>query len=233
MKPKKINYKIEEACHADWDQMKPEAKGRFCETCSKTVVDFSSMSDFSIVHYLENHKHQSVCGRFAQDQLDKTYLWTKPHHQLFNFDLKAVALGLALSTFSALPSQAQTSGLVELHDSINESRIPIQGAVAIFYDHRDEKFVGGKIKLEGKDYSLVKISLMDGASTELVSIKPQRNGAFKIPLDWTKNPVFIRVSSPGYRSETVYFNNHESIDNLTITLYENKVIKMGKVISDK
>ena len=74
---------------------------------------------------------------------------------------------------------------------------------------------------------------MDGASTELVSIKPQRNGAFKIPLDWTKNPVFIRVSSPGYRSETVYFNNHESLDNLTITLYENKVIKMGKVISDK
>ena len=127
----------------------------------------------------------------------------------------------------------KTSDLVELHDSINESRIPIQGAVAIFYDHRDEKFVGGKIKLEGKDYSLVKISLMDGASTELVSIKPQRNGAFKIPLDWTKNPVFIRVSSPGYRSETVYFNNHESLDNLTITLYENKVIKMGKVISDK
>jgi hypothetical protein len=53
MKPKKISYKIEEPCHADWGRMQPEAQGRFCSSCSKTVVDFSSMSDFSIVNYLE------------------------------------------------------------------------------------------------------------------------------------------------------------------------------------
>ncbi len=73
MKSKGVNYKIEEPCHADWDQMKPEVKGRFCESCSETVVDFSKLSDFSIVTYLENNKHQSVCGRFEEKQLEKTY----------------------------------------------------------------------------------------------------------------------------------------------------------------
>ncbi len=228
MKPKKINYKIEDPCHADWDQMKPETQGRFCSSCSKTVVDFSTMSDFSIVNYLENNKHQSVCGRFAEDQLDKTYLFTKPHHAAFGFDLKAVALGLALSTFSALPSQAQNSALIEQHDSINEPKVMIQGEVAMTYDHSNESFVGGKIKLEGKDVSLVKVSLMDAASVELTSIKPEKNGTFKIPLDWAKNPASIRVSAPGYGSQTIYFSNHKSLGNLTVTLYEQRM-KMGKV----
>lgn len=233
MKPKKINYQIEEPCHADWDQMKPEAQGRFCSSCSKTVVDFSTMSDFSIVNYLENNKHQSVCGRFAEDQLAKTYLWTKPHQSAFSFDLKAVALGLALSTFSALPSHAQNVTPVELNDSITEPKIVmIQGAVAISYDHSNEKFVNGKVKLNGKRVSEIKVTLVDGNAVELSTIEIPKNGVFKIPLDWTKNPASIRISASGYQTETVYFSNHQSLSNLSVTLNE-RPMKMGKVISDR
>lgn len=233
MKPKKINYKIEEPCHADWDQMKAEAKGRFCSSCSKTVVDFSSMSDFSIVNYLENNKHQSVCGRFAEYQLDKTYLFTKSHHAAFGFDLKAVALGLALSTFSALPSQAQNSAMIEQRDSGNVEPVSVkQGEIAVFYDHTDESFASGKITLSGKDYENIKISLMDANLVDLSSVQASKNGTFKIPLDWAKNPVSIRVSAPGYGSQTIYFSNHQSLGNLTITLYEQRM-KMGKIASDR
>ncbi|WP_341902675.1 hypothetical protein [Fluviicola taffensis] len=232
MKSKGVNYKIEEPCHADWGQMKPEVKGRFCELCSKTVVDFSKMSDFSIVTYLENNKHQSVCGRFEEKQLEKTYLLPKSQSPALGFDLKAVALGLALSTFSALPSQAQNSAIIEQHDSINEPIVMLQGEVAMVYDHSDESFASGRIKLESKEYETVRISLMDGASHELASFKPEKNGTFKIPLDWTKDPVSIRVSSPGYGAQTVYFSNHKSLGNLTVTLYEQRM-KMGKVVSDR
>lgn len=232
MKPKKVNYKIEEPCHADWDQMKPEAQGRFCSSCSKMVVDFSAMSDFSIVNYLENNKHQSVCGRFAEDQLAKTYLWTKPHQSAFAFDLKAVALGLALSTFSALPSRAQTSPIIEMHDSITEPKVMVQGAVAMSYDHSNEKFVSGKVKLNGKRVSEIKVTLVNGGSVELAAIEIPKNGVFKIPLDWTKNPASIRISATGYSSQTIYFNNHQSLGNLTVTLHE-RPMKMGKVVSDR
>lgn len=232
MKPKKINYQIEEPCHADWDQMKPETQGRFCSSCSKTVVDFSTMSDFSIVNYLESNKHQSVCGRFAEDQLAKTYLFTKPHQSLFSFDLKAVALGLALSTFSAISSQAQTSAPVEYHDSIDEPRQMIQGEVAMSYDHSNEKFVSGKVKLDGKRVSEIKVALVNGSSVELSTIEVPKNGIFKIPLDWTKNPASIRVSASGYGTETVYFSNHQSLSNLSVTLNE-RPMKMGKVVSDR
>lgn len=231
MKPKKINYKIEDPCHADWDRMKPEAQGRFCSSCSKTVVDFSTMSDFSIVSYLENNKHQSVCGRFGEDQLAKTYLWTKPHQSVFSFDLKAVALGLALSTFSAIPSQAQTSTPVVEERNPN-STVPVlikQGEVAMVYDHRDEAFVSGKVELKGEKAGVIQIRLMDGNSNELAVIETDKKGVFRIPLDWKKNPASIRIFASGYSGQTVYFENHESLKDLTITLYE-RPMKMGKVM---
>ena len=230
MKPKKIHYQIEEPCHADWDQMKPEAKGRFCSECSKTVVDFSGMSDFSIVNYLESHKHQSVCGRFTETQLDKTYLWTKPHPGLFQFDLKAVALGLALSTFSALPSQAQNKvGIEQIDTSASEPVAVKQGEVRMVVDHKDETVVSGKVKLEGKNTGTIRISLIDGNSKELASMEAAKNGTFRIPLDWKNNPTAIRVTAPGHSSSTIYFENHSSLKNLEITLYDRTMIK-GKVI---
>jgi hypothetical protein len=233
MKSKGVNYKIEEPCYADWDQMKPEAKGRFCDSCSKTVVDFSNMSDFSIVNYLESNKHLSVCGRFEEKQLDKTYLLPKSHYPAFGFDLKAVALGLALSTFSALPSQAQNSIQIEQHDSMADQPIVVkQGEIAAFYDHTDESFASGKIEMTGKDYERVTISLMDESSVELSSVKVSKNGTFKIPLDWAKKPVSIRVSAPGFASKIVYFSNHESLGNLSIGLNAQKMIK-GKVASNR
>lgn len=232
MKPQRINYRIEEPCHADWDRMKPETTGRFCSECSKTVVDFSSMSDFSILRYLENHKGQSVCGRFTESQLDKTYVWTKSHSGLFQFDLKAVALGLALSTFSAIPSQAQNKLGMEQVDTTAVETVPMkQGEVTLVYDHKEESFVSGKVKLEGKSSGAIRISLLDGNSKELTSVEAAKNGTFRIPLDWKDHPVAIRATAPGHSSQTLYFENHRSLKDLEIGLYDRTMIK-GKVIRE-
>lgn len=225
MKAKAINYSIQNPCDESWNEMLPQASGRFCGACEKSVIDFTGMSDFSIVNYLESNKGQSVCGRFTEDQLAKTYLWTPVHQSAFRFDLKAVVLGLALSTFSAFPSQAQTSPVHEQYDSINEPKPMIQGAVAMTYDHTNESIVGGKILLEGANYEQVKISLMNGSSMELTSVTSSKNGTFNISLDWGKNPASIRVSAPGYITETIYFSNHPSLSNLTIRLKERRMVK--------
>jgi hypothetical protein len=228
MKSKVVKYSIKEPCHVDWSEMKPEAKGRFCESCSKTVVDFSSMSDFSIVNYLESHKNQSICGRFEEKQLERTYLLPKQHYSTFTFDLKAVALGLALSTFSAIPSDAQNVTKIEQIDSVSEAKIMMKGDIAMVYDHSKETFASGKIELEGKEFKMVNISLIDGNSKEIQTIKLDKNGAFNIPLDWSKNPVSIQISALGYYSQTIYFSNYRSLEKMNIHLHEKGMIK-GKV----
>ena len=50
--------------------MTSEAQGRFCHSCSKTVTDFSTMTDTEILKYLSNAPG-NTCGRFAADQVNR------------------------------------------------------------------------------------------------------------------------------------------------------------------
>ncbi len=63
--------RVPEPCHEDWNKMKPEEKGRFCNSCSKTVVDFSNKTDYEIKKVLEESPKGHVCGHFKKTQLDR------------------------------------------------------------------------------------------------------------------------------------------------------------------
>ncbi|MEN8816910.1 MAG: hypothetical protein ABF274_08590 [Nonlabens sp.] len=65
------SFKIPEPCHEDWNQMTPSAKGRFCSSCEKTVIDFTEMSSFEISNYLKENLHNGVCGRIYKSQLER------------------------------------------------------------------------------------------------------------------------------------------------------------------
>lgn len=69
---KKFQLSIPEPCHEDWDKMHPSGKGRFCDSCQKQVVDFSSMSDMEIAQFFKKPSTGSLCGRFMSDQLERT-----------------------------------------------------------------------------------------------------------------------------------------------------------------
>jgi len=49
--------------------MHPNEKGRFCDQCKKTVIDFSGMSEEAVQHYFTAHWGEAVCGRFKHTQL--------------------------------------------------------------------------------------------------------------------------------------------------------------------
>ena len=61
---------IQKPCHEQWQSLSPNSTGRFCKLCQKTVVDFTEMSDDSIMNYLQQNKDEKTCGRFKTRQLD-------------------------------------------------------------------------------------------------------------------------------------------------------------------
>ena len=65
-----LKLRIPQPCHEKWADMKPEEKGRFCLSCQKTVVDFSSMTDRQVLEYFSRYTG-SACGRFSNDQLNR------------------------------------------------------------------------------------------------------------------------------------------------------------------
>jgi hypothetical protein len=55
-------------CHESWDGMQQQEAGKFCGSCSKIVVDFTSWEVNDIFSYLKQNK--GTCGRFKQSQME-------------------------------------------------------------------------------------------------------------------------------------------------------------------
>ncbi|MBL7912707.1 MAG: T9SS type A sorting domain-containing protein [Bacteroidia bacterium] len=71
MKTSNLIIRIPEPCHEDWNKMEPDTKGKFCNSCSKSVIDFSNKTDLEIKDILLEHKGQKVCGHFKKTQIDR------------------------------------------------------------------------------------------------------------------------------------------------------------------
>src|SRR6185436_7754678 len=68
---KKLQLQVPIPCHENWDNMTQTAKGRFCASCQKQVIDFSNKSDREIAMFFKKPSTGSVCGRFMDDQLNR------------------------------------------------------------------------------------------------------------------------------------------------------------------
>ena len=111
----KTNYSISipKPCHEDWSKMTPNEKGRFCFSCSKTVVDFTKMSPDEIQDYIANNKNQRICGHIKQSQLDTINLkipeaiLVQPlsFHRVF---LLALLLSMGLTLFNCEDERGKT-----------------------------------------------------------------------------------------------------------------------------
>lgn len=74
---KNLSLSIPTPCSEKWENFTITSHGGFCSSCSKTVVDFTSMSDDQILDFFaKNSAH--ACGRFRPDQLKKAYSATVP-----------------------------------------------------------------------------------------------------------------------------------------------------------
>src|SRR4249919_861479 len=68
--PNNIYLQVADPCHENWNQMTATEQGRFCQSCQKTVTDFSMMSDKEILNHISK-RNTDICGRFTNDQLSR------------------------------------------------------------------------------------------------------------------------------------------------------------------
>lgn len=86
-----IKITIPKPCHENWNGMTPEAQGRFCHSCQKSVIDFTQWPDRSIAEKI--HSGGNLCGRFLNSQPDRelivpkqeSTIWTAGIAGIFSF----------------------------------------------------------------------------------------------------------------------------------------------------
>ena len=95
--------KIDNPCPANWDYMASTEKGKFCNSCSKEVMDFTDKSDEEIRAYFLQSKGYN-CGNFRADQLKDQ----KNINPSWKYTLRfTVLVFLAFLGLNVTPIQAQ------------------------------------------------------------------------------------------------------------------------------
>lgn len=236
MKKKGFQIKIAEPCHENWGAMTPNDKGRFCDSCQKTVVDFTRMSDTAIFQFMEANT-VSVCGRMSNDQQNRNYYAFTTQSTTHSFSLRALVLGTAISTFSAFQAQAQgkimTKGEMKAEPvQVGQTELG-EMAIAVTDQNKplDSLFTGSII-----DYFMdrfvtgVSVTVYDVDGNELSTTLSNENGEFQLPLDWDKHPYTAVFRKEEYDEVTYLFSDLLTTRGVVVELGQEKNIKMGMMI---
>ena len=127
---------VPKPCHENWNTMLTEEKGRFCNSCSKTVVDFTTMNTMEVQDFINQNKENNICGHFKQTQLDSINLHIPSHiltqrqgfNRMFLWTLLLV-MGTSLMNCTNKNGTKQKIDSVEIVDSTSNKTTNIIDAL--------------------------------------------------------------------------------------------------------
>jgi hypothetical protein len=118
-----LKIQVPNPCHEDWNAMTPNQQGRFCDNCSKSVIDFTKMKAPEIQDYFIRNKGSKVCGKFSNSQLESVrinipmeFMFSQTQfHKIFLLAL-LVTMGTTLISCSDNNGDKQTIESIEVVD---------------------------------------------------------------------------------------------------------------------
>ncbi len=162
-----LQIHIPEPCHENWNNMLPDEQGRFCNSCAKTVIDFSAMTDGQMIDYFTKLKDPHVCGRVHSEQLQRT-IQSQPAPRKKIFFYWKYLVALFLMTTKGQQSKAQVkapqsvthsgfSGTVSVmrpqpESSVKTSRILEKLKTFQITDENDEPVANATVKVSDGKY---------------------------------------------------------------------------------
>ncbi|MCD0468335.1 energy transducer TonB [Flavobacterium sp. JAS] len=139
---RKHKITIPEPCHENWDEMTPKDNGRFCLSCSKTVIDFTTMLPEEVQYFFIQNQNKSICGRFKDEQLETVtiqipsqVLYTQiNYHKMF---LLALFIAMGTTLFSCADKDGNKNRIdkIEIVDNTGQDQNEV---TPVCYGHQIE-----------------------------------------------------------------------------------------------
>ncbi len=124
---------IPKPCHEDWNKMNPNNEGKFCNSCSKTVVDFTKMNKEQIHTYFKQKSGENTCGHFYASQLEENKISNPSVFKRVNY-FATIVLGLFLPLSSC---KKQLTGEPAISDKDSISVKQTQTTIGVTLVHPD------------------------------------------------------------------------------------------------
>ena len=221
---KQIQLHIPEPCHENWNNMSPAEKGRFCGSCQKHVVDFTNMNDQQLVAFFRRQTNGSVCGRFMQDQLDRT----------FEIPKKLIPCVMYFFEF-ALPEflvsskvTAQVKVAIVKRDTVITPTPPrnMLDIPMVTSDRKNEKLITGKV-IDDNNHGVPYASILLKGTTSTVGT--DSTGFFSIVYDGHEDSCVLVSSCAGFEQGETFIDLKREEDSVIIPMISTNTFN-GKVI---
>ena len=208
----KYKISIPQPCHEDWNKMTPNEKGRFCDACEKTVIDFSNTSKFHLAKRI--HAGENICGRFKSSQLNTTLTYLGPLYRngaawalslvgLFAVSATAIAEPRANKTLTNLEMlQYEVLDKLKLNNKGEENKSEVEQSDSL----RLQSTVVDAETKEAISFAVVKL-LVDGKF--VVVVHTDFDGIFQIECLKTGKEMTVEVSSLNYETMTITLNGEK------------------------
>ncbi|WP_276372676.1 carboxypeptidase-like regulatory domain-containing protein [Chryseolinea sp. H1M3-3] len=123
---KNIRIQIPTPCQEKWSSFTTTAKGGFCSSCQKEVIDFTKWTEDELKLYFKT-RPTNACGRFRQDQL-KVYTYNTTRKKPITW--VSVLFGSFLLLFSSRQATGQVSEKlstpIEQYEPFVNGEVPAQ-----------------------------------------------------------------------------------------------------------
>lgn len=209
--PKSIQLNIAEPCHENWQNMTPQQQGRFCGSCQKTVVDFTMMSDQEVLNYFLKADH-NVCGRFADDQLNKELKVTEKKKR-FSW---VYVWNILVATFLAVKADAQNVNPKKPAEPVKEIVLKL-GRVAYVPPVNS----GKPVIVTGNVIDETSKKPVAGASIRIKGMgggcMADTTGKFNLKVE-NKEGLELEFSAIGYETQTLEVNEFTNVKNIQVSL---------------
>lgn len=169
---KQFTLQIAKPCSENWNGFEQTSSGGFCTSCTKTVIDFTTMSDEQIAAHFSNQSGKT-CGRFRPAQLKTYSLHQPPTIRPGLRLLQASLLSLLVLLVSKPLAASATLGEVKTELSADSS------TMQILVTDKVDTILKGIIKSEEDDAVLPGVNvLLKGSQIGTVS---DAEGKFEFP----------------------------------------------------
>ncbi len=232
MKIEHYKLDIEKPCNQDWSSMTKTKNGKFCSNCSKTVIDFTLLTDNEIIQIIDK-KSDMICGRLSKQQLNRLIETKKQtnNSKLFKTLTGLVLFGTTLNSFAKTNWFSRQSPKIEIVSRLDKNlNFPNQ-------DKQNKKSVSDSLNvLQGKVIDSESKEPLPGVivfiKNTTITTTTDLDGNFKltIPDNLLTNKIHIIINYIGYETTESIIYKTELSNSKKIYLIQAQQALLGEVI---
>jgi hypothetical protein len=213
-KSAQIQLSVPKPCSQNWEEMSVNDKGRFCDNCNKSVIDFTHYSDQQLIDFLNNSSGE-ICGNLRYDQLEKPL---QSIHYSNNRSVPQVLISAAFviglgDNVYAEKKQASPTIVINAASEKNEEH-----KVGVTSSGDSTHCITGTVTDKRTKEMIPWVTvLLEGTPTATTT---DTNGCFKldVPDYLQKDTIKLIISAVGYESQTLKFTPLNFKVNTTVEL---------------